>query len=262
MNNPNNPFVPKGTLLDLQGRRRSQFKLAVFCVLAVSVVGLSAMLIQGCERKKPVDETANTDFGLNTNLVLNVDTNLPPLSTNAAAVNPPMDTNTIANVAPVADAAAAAVVAGVSEYKIAKGDTLAVIAHKNGVSLKALEAANPKLNPKKLHIGDKVEIPAATAKATALATTAAVVDGSAYVVKHGDSLGHIAKAHGITVSALKAANNLTTDRINVGQKLTIPTKAEAAPAAPVVEAAPVAPAAPAMTPPPPVPAAPTAVQVK
>ena len=48
MNNPN-PFVPQGSLLE-QNKRRSRLKLAVFCVLAVGVGGLAAMLIQGCKR--------------------------------------------------------------------------------------------------------------------------------------------------------------------------------------------------------------------
>jgi LysM repeat protein len=44
-----------------------------------------------------------------------------------------------------------------------------------------------------------------------------------YVVKSGDSLTRIAKAHGTTVKALKAANGLENDRIVVGAKLKIPT---------------------------------------
>jgi LysM repeat protein len=44
-----------------------------------------------------------------------------------------------------------------------------------------------------------------------------------YVVKSGDSLNRIAKAHGTTVKALKVANGLENDRIVVGAKLKIPT---------------------------------------
>jgi len=44
-----------------------------------------------------------------------------------------------------------------------------------------------------------------------------------YVVKPGDSLTRIAKTHGTTVKALKAANSLDNDRIVVGAKLKIPT---------------------------------------
>ena len=43
-----------------------------------------------------------------------------------------------------------------------------------------------------------------------------------YVVKSGDTLSRIAKAHGTTVKALKTANNLGNDRIVVGSKLKIP----------------------------------------
>lgn len=45
-----------------------------------------------------------------------------------------------------------------------------------------------------------------------------------YVVKSGDSLEKIANAHSTTVKALKELNNLTADRIKIGQKLKIPSK--------------------------------------
>jgi LysM repeat protein len=44
-------------------------------------------------------------------------------------------------------------------HVIASGETLAGIARKQGVSLSALEAANPGLNPKKLHVGQTVNLP-------------------------------------------------------------------------------------------------------
>ena len=50
-----------------------------------------------------------------------------------------------------------------------------------------------------------------------------------YVVKSGDNLTKIAEKYGTTPKAIKAANDLTTDRITVGQKLKIP-KASTAPA--------------------------------
>jgi len=43
-----------------------------------------------------------------------------------------------------------------------------------------------------------------------------------YVVKSGDTLTRIAKAHGTTVKAIKAANGLESDRIVVGAKLKMP----------------------------------------
>jgi len=44
-----------------------------------------------------------------------------------------------------------------------------------------------------------------------------------YVVKSGDTLSRIAKAHGISLKALKSANSIDTDHIAVGTKLKIPT---------------------------------------
>ena len=45
-----------------------------------------------------------------------------------------------------------------------------------------------------------------------------------YRVKAGENLLKIAKAHGTTVDAIKAANNLKGDNIRVGQSLNIPQK--------------------------------------
>ena len=88
MNN-SNPFVPQGSILDQQSKRRSRLKLAVFCVLTVSVTGLAVMLIQGCKREQP-PETDLTTPTIDTNLVTTVDTNTPPVA----------DTNLTAYVAP------------------------------------------------------------------------------------------------------------------------------------------------------------------
>ena len=64
-----------------------------------------------------------------------------------------------------------------------------------------------------------------TLPATSSASTTSTVSHSAktsiYTVKSGDTLSRIAKAHGITLKALKAANNLEGDRIVVGAKLKI-----------------------------------------
>jgi LysM repeat protein len=146
-------------------------------------------------------------------------------------------------VTPVAPAAAA------TEYTVIQGDTLGKIAKANHVTVKALEEANPSIVPTKLKIGQKLNIPASSAMAPAEATPAvsSMGGGEVYVVKSGDTLTKIAKAHGTTIKAIETANNLSTSKIKVGQKLTIPAKGDAAaPAAPAP--APVAPAEPAPAP--------------
>jgi LysM repeat protein len=232
MNNPN-PFVPKGSLLAQQSQRRSRLKLAVFCVLAVSVTGLVAVLIQGCKREKPSDETLNPPT-VDTNAVA-LDTNLPPMD----ASNPPVVIPPVATNPPVVIPEPLNVSAG-ADYVVVKGDSLAKIAKKNGVTVKALQAANPSVVPTKLKIGQKLTIPAGgktSADAAAPSVAAGGDTGTAsYTVKSGDTLTKIAKAHGTTVKAIEAANGLSTTKIKVGQKLKIPSKAEAAaPAAPAVD---------------------------
>jgi LysM repeat protein len=51
------------------------------------------------------------------------------------------------------------VVAGPGEYVIKSGDTLAKVARANGASLADLEAVNPGVDSKHLHIGQKIKLP-------------------------------------------------------------------------------------------------------
>jgi LysM repeat protein len=248
--NKSNPFVPKGSLLEQQSQRRSHLKIAVSCVLAVSIVGLVGMLIQGCKREQPSPDL-NSPLFTETNPPDMMGTNPPPLDvTNPPIVLPPvLPTNLPVVVPPVVEAPAG------SEYIVVKGDSLAKIAKKNGVTLKALEAANPGVIPTKLKIGQKLVIPAGGKTSADAAAPLSAATGDAgtatYTVKSGDTLTKIAKAHGTTVKAIQAANNLTTTKISVGKKLKIPSKASAAPVAPVaptpVEAAPAPPALPLTT---------------
>ena len=250
MNNPN-PFVPKGSLLEQQSARRSRLKLAVFCVLAVTVTGLVAVLIQGCKREKASDESLTPPSLDTTNTAM--DTNLSPLSvSNPPVTLPPVVTNPPPVIPPVEPLAQT----GGADYVVVKGDSLAKIAKKNGVTLKALEAANPGVVPTKLKIGQKITLPAGGKPAVSgndalPAGNVADTGTASYTVKSGDTLTKIAKAHGTTVKAIEAANGLSTTKIKVGQKLKIPSKAEAAvPAsvapAPVVDTTP-APALPPVT---------------
>jgi len=229
MNNPN-PFVPKGSLLEQQSRRRSRLKLGVFCVLAVGICGLAAMLIQGCKREES-DQNAD-----NNNNQPPVDTNNYAEDTNTTPVeasNPPVAV-TVPTPAP-APAPEPAPAPAPAEYVVVKGDTLGKIATANGVSLKALEEANPDAKPRSLKVGQKLVIPAGatTGSGVAAQTENGVADNGGqevYVVKSGDTLGHLSRHFGVSVKAIQEANNLSTTMIHVGQKLTIPAKPETEPA--------------------------------
>jgi LysM repeat protein len=239
MNNPN-PFVPQGSLLEQKSKSRSRMKLAVFCVLALNVLGLMALLMQGCKREQ-TESPENPTPAVDTNPPPVMETNPPP----AAEANmpaPPVVTP------PPAPPTAEGVT---TEYVVVKGDTLDKIAKKHGVKLGALKAANPGVEPTKLKVGQKLAVPAsagsaAQTMATPASLAAAETAGEIYTVKSGDTLTKIAKAHGTTVKAIESENNLSTTKIKVGQKLKLPVKAEAAapapvPAAPAISPAPAAP---------------------
>lgn len=231
MNNPN-PFHPQSSfLLEQKDKARARLKIAVFSGLSLSVVALMALLIQGC--RKPAEPTAENQPDTNAPQAFEAPTNTMP-DTNVIPTNtpppPPIVEPTPTVLPPVA--------AG-SEYTIVKGDTFATIAKAHGVSSKAIQDANPGVDPKKLKIGQKIQIPGATSAPAAVqpvAPAATTPDVSAngmtsYKVKSGDTLTKIAKQFGTTVKAIESANNLSTTSIKVGQVLKIPTKASA-PAAP------------------------------
>jgi LysM repeat protein len=251
MNNPN-PFVPKGSLLEQQSQRRFRLKFAVGCVLAVSVTGLVAMLIGGCKREQPaVDASTPPVVDTSSNLTPVVDTSsntTPPMVTSNTAYTPPPYTPPQP---PVPQPPVPAVDTGGTEYVVVAGDTLAKIAKAHGVTLKALEAANPGVDPKKLKIKQKLVVPASTKSADVSSpATSGVADagGELYTIKSGDTLAKIAKAHGTTVKAIQAENNLSTTKILVGHKLKIPARAEAAAPAPAPAPAVDTTAAPALPP--------------
>lgn len=106
--------------------------------------------------------------------------------------------------------------ASAASYTVKDGDTLGHIALRHGVSTAELRRAN-NLKGDLIRVGQQLQIPAG-AKA---ATTAAV--GNIYVVRRGDTLGSIALTHGIRVNDLKRTNNLSSDIIQIGQKLKVPS---------------------------------------
>ena len=131
-----------------------------------------------------------------------------------------------------------------STHIIKKGESFWSIAALYGIEMDDIAAANPKLNPKNLHVGGKLIIPGAAERKERAAKAPKKVKRSekrakktvakleneegVYIVRNGDSLSRIAARHHVKVSALAAANNINVDQmLRIGQKLVIPKPGKA-----------------------------------
>lgn len=101
-------------------------------------------------------------------------------------------------------------------YIVQPGDKLGAIASRCGVTWQAIAQANGLTNPERILAGQRLVIP--------ITPHMRVV--GAYMVKPGDTYASIARAYGVTVEALLAANGLLSyAAIAPGQMLAIPDKA-------------------------------------
>lgn len=233
MNNAS-PLIPQGSNLEQQSKARSSLKVKIFCALGANVAVLLVLLMQGCKREQaqtPVEDPATTGVFTDTNApTFGEDTNYTATATDTNVAYPtPTPTTTPTPDLTQQPAPTPTIEPSVTEYTIQKGDTFSTIAPKFHVSLKALQAANPNVDPSKLQIGKKINIPAATTATTSTTSSGATVVDTAsgtttYTVKSGDTLSKIATDFRTTVKAIQSANGLSDTRIKVGQKLKIPAK--------------------------------------
>ncbi len=115
-------------------------------------------------------------------------------------------------------------------YTVKSGDSLWKIASEHGMSVSKLMELNH-LQSDKLNIGDKLILQASVGPTQS--TTVNQSNSSFYIVQSGDCLSLIAQRHGMSVETLKQLNNLSSDLLQVGQKLQVKTIVSTAPAAPV-----------------------------
>jgi LysM repeat protein len=103
-------------------------------------------------------------------------------------------------------------------HVVQAGETLFGIARRYGVSVAALQAANPGTRQDTLQAGQALRIPASG--------NTAGTDGPhhprRHLVKSGETLFGIAASYGVKPEAIRAANRLRGDAIRAGQELLIP----------------------------------------
>lgn len=230
MNTPN-PLQPQGSRLEQKSNARSRVKLAVFFVLTIHVVGLMALLVQGC---RPEQQEVSDQPLPPPDLPVFDPIEIPPVATNEVLLPPvedlpPVDGagNPIMTMpadpileapsieSPVLEAPSA------QAYKIQKGDTFYSIGKSFGVSMQAIKDANPGVDPTRLQLGQTINIPPAApvVQDTVVPTMSGEV---VYTVVSGDTLSRIANKYDTTWQAIRDLNNLPTTNIKVGQQLRIP----------------------------------------
>ena len=138
----------------------------------------------------------------------------PPPPGTASVVTPPAPASTTSVLGPTP----APTTSG-RTHVVGRGDTYYSIAREYKTTMNAIKEVNPGVDPTKLQLGQKINVPAPAASATARPRPT----GSTHVVKSGDTLGRIARKHKTTVDRLRAVNGLTSDRILVGQVLRLPS---------------------------------------
>ncbi len=247
MNTPN-PLIPQGSL-ERQSRGKSTVRIAIFTIVSIHAVFFAGLLMQGCRR----DDKAglqSADAGTNQNTLPPIDAGYYPStqevaqsSSSVPSAAAPANTVTEAPATLPAPAAITELPADTKSYTVVKGDTLAKIARAHKTTVGAISKANPSIDASKLHAGQKLQIPAAATSTAAAAPASAspgigfaepgkseapTGSGNVHAVKAGETLTRIAKQHGTTVKAIRAINNLKSDRVYVGQKLKLPASQAAA----------------------------------
>ena len=178
-----NPFgLPKVLLAERDARRRKQFRAGVYATLITAAIVIMGMLIQGCRTQ----QTPSAEVAIQP--VVRPDLRKPRQATN------PLPT-------PMAQAETAAETNWISPQSTSLPENVTLPEPEPTRLPQAITPAPEPLPAKEVH------------KASAHQAR------GIYVVKSGDTLSRIAKAHGTTVKALKTANHLSSDRIFVGEKL-------------------------------------------
>ena len=101
-------------------------------------------------------------------------------------------------------------------YTVQAGDTLWLLAHRLGTTVEAIKALN-NLTSDVLQIGQQLRIPLGGA------VPEPPPSYITHTVQAGDTLWLLAQRFGTTVEAIKALNNLTSDILQIGQQLRIPS---------------------------------------
>jgi len=113
-----------------------------------------------------------------------------------------------------------------SIHYVRRGETVGGIARRYRTSISAIARLNRLNRRYTIYPGQRLKVPGRYASSSSSAKSRELVrDGEklVYVVKRGDSLYQIASSFNTSVAEIKKRNNLNSNTLQVGQKLTIQT---------------------------------------
>lgn len=259
-----NPLIPQGSLEAQQYQKRSATKIVVSAILAVHGVVLGGLLFLGCE--KPDEQVAsaqpeNSPFNavdqpsaevdpfasrLGTNEidipVISINTNDPfegiqsrggelidPGTTTLLPPFPGDATNSLPrkNDEPTNPIVTPPIPTTPSDkYVVVSGDSFYTIAKKHNVTMPELVAVNQNVNPRKLQIGQTLNLPANVSPKSPPVPDdgpdTVAKNEVIHVVTSGDTLFGLERKYKVKVKDIQNANGIKGSNIRVGQKLVIP----------------------------------------
>ncbi|MDR2735745.1 MAG: LysM peptidoglycan-binding domain-containing protein [Puniceicoccales bacterium] len=105
-----------------------------------------------------------------------------------------------------------------SDYVVKKGDTIWKLSRRFGLKVGDILSANSLDKNDKILVGQKIFLPNISEDAVK-----SVASSDKYTIQSGDTLSKIASKYGVTVAAIKSANDMTSDRIIAGRTIVIPS---------------------------------------
>ncbi|RSD25528.1 LysM peptidoglycan-binding domain-containing protein [Mesobacillus subterraneus] len=111
-------------------------------------------------------------------------------------------------------------------HTVQSGDSLWKLSQTYSVAIKDIQSWN-NLSSSTIYVNQKLSVLAPHSHTTSTTTSTSSSD-TIYVVKSGDTLWGISKQYGMTISALKSLNGLTSDVIHPRQRLKVSGSAPAA----------------------------------
>jgi membrane-bound lytic murein transglycosylase D len=125
-----------------------------------------------------------------------------------------------AGIAPAVSRTANVAATASRTHRVAAGETMDRIARRYGVSVSALRSANSGVDPRRMRVGQTLNVPGSGTRVAA-APAARAPAARFHQVRRGENLSVIANRYGTSVRQLQAWNSLRGTRIQAGQRLRV-----------------------------------------